>query len=505
MKKLFIISVSSLTLSLAAFHAQAGFEFVPGYSAPAAQQRAVRAPTQPVANNTLPVVRHAPVMRQQPYIPPQQSVIRSIPQPAQLSRTARPQPIIENTPALAPQQTTAAPVTLTPMRHTITQQAQTPLLQEQTIPQSASHSVPYEDYTQTTTQTPLAPVIPTVSVDGGIRTRTMAVVSDLDVYGDAYAPQRPRRREKKPSLFSSINPFPLGKKTNADDRAGLLFGRPVTVTVDSALPAGASTGPYMEVEPNIGPDIALRDVKTSIEADHGFLNQPIPQQQRPQPILPHASQNSDGSMHSANYAEVVGFGKEIPLSIALSQVIPNDYSLAYANGVSTDKNVSWEGGRPWNIVLDDMLSEKGLQAQLSGKTIKIAPFDQLSNNNIMTLDTISDSFAAGFYGLGNATAAKNLEYVTYDTTIRLWTAPTNATLRRIIETWASEAGVEVHWRADYDYPMQAPVSIQGTFEEALTTLLDGLSEANPRPVARLHPNEPDGPAVLVVQTRHVIR
>jgi len=73
-----------------------------------------------------------------------------------------------------------------------------------------------------------------------------------------------------------------------------------------------------------------------------------------------------------------------------------------------------------------------------------------------------------------------------------------------LEEWSGQAGAEIFWSSDYDYPLAGEVNISGSFEEATETLLRGFEQARPKPVARLHPNLPHGPAVLVVETRQTL-
>lgn len=87
---------------------------------------------------------------------------------------------------------------------------------------------------------------------------------------------------------------------------------------------------------------------------------------------------------------------------------------------------------------------------------------------------------------------------------RDWSADAGATLRSVLSRWSREAGVQLYWSSEYDYPLQADVMLNGTYEKAVSTLLDGMRDAQPRPLGRLHPNPPDGPAVLIIETRHVI-
>jgi hypothetical protein len=47
-----------------------------------------------------------------------------------------------------------------------------------------------------------------------------------------------------------------------------------------------------------------------------------------------------------NLAHAIGFGRELPLALALSQVVPSEYNKSYAQNVDTEATVSWEGGKP---------------------------------------------------------------------------------------------------------------------------------------------------------------
>jgi len=91
----------------------------------------------------------------------------------------------------------------------------------------------------------------------------------------------------------------------------------------------------------------------------------------------------------------------------------------------------------------------------------------------------------------------------YDRSVNYWTAPKSSTLREVLDSWTRKAGVELFWASEYDYPISTAVNIEGDFEEAVQVLLKGLEESNPRPLGRLHPNLPNGPSVLVIETRRL--
>ncbi|MEJ0061702.1 MAG: TcpQ domain-containing protein [Alphaproteobacteria bacterium] len=69
---------------------------------------------------------------------------------------------------------------------------------------------------------------------------------------------------------------------------------------------------------------------------------------------------------------IVGFGKKIPLTVALKQILPPDYGFALEQGIDNSTSVDWQGGKPWRTVLNDALTGAGLSAQEEGKIVKIA-------------------------------------------------------------------------------------------------------------------------------------
>ncbi len=71
------------------------------------------------------------------------------------------------------------------------------------------------------------------------------------------------------------------------------------------------------------------------------------------------------------YAQAVGFGRDLPLALALSQVVPAEYSYAFGKNVDVSASVSWQGGKPWPEVLNDMLAQSGMVAIIDNNQITI--------------------------------------------------------------------------------------------------------------------------------------
>jgi len=262
----------------------------------------------------------------------------------------------------------------------------------------------------------------------------------------------------------------------------------------------------------------------------------------------------------------IGFGKDLPISTAMKQVIPEGYTYLIDDGITGGKNVSWNGGKPWPQVLNDMVHPLGLKASIDGQIvritnptmstktmaqpqtqlstlaepIKVASAPQFNNPNIMfdtpQLDTnytpqsapqpnsaIQTPWAPQQVNSGprsiigsqlrketmvlSSTEPEAVEKlqksVVPEVTQGQWMAQSGGSLKTVLESWSNLEGVDLFWSADYDYDLIGDVNISGNFEEAVEELLKGFSDAKPKPVGRLHPNLPHGPAVLVIETSQI--
>lgn len=118
-------------------------------------------------------------------------------------------------------------------------------------------------------------------------------------------------------------------------------------------------------------DHGVQELEPVTAWDGDMAPQPEPQAAQESVVaaaaLPAASAMDQGDVIS-------GFGSDLPLVIALQQVVPPGYQYSFANGVSPGVSVSWEGGKPWQRVLSDMLGTHGLGYRLQGNTVVIGAF-----------------------------------------------------------------------------------------------------------------------------------
>ena len=71
------------------------------------------------------------------------------------------------------------------------------------------------------------------------------------------------------------------------------------------------------------------------------------------------------------FSEAIGFGRDLPLALALSQVVPPEYSYAFGQNVNVGSTVSWQGGKPWNEVLNEMLAPSGMTSVIQNGQVTI--------------------------------------------------------------------------------------------------------------------------------------
>ena len=74
---------------------------------------------------------------------------------------------------------------------------------------------------------------------------------------------------------------------------------------------------------------------------------------------------------SSNFTEAVGFGSDVPLALALRQVVPANFAFSFSPDIDPGYRVSWDGGKPWNEVVDAMIAPLGYKAVITGRTVHI--------------------------------------------------------------------------------------------------------------------------------------
>lgn len=261
--------------------------------------------------------------------------------------------------------------------------------------------------------------------------------------------------------------------------------------------------------------------------------------------------------------KVVGFGKRVPLVIALKELAPNGTQQAFAKDVNPRTLIDWQGGKDWLTTLNDSLAPKGLKANYNNQTVFIEstqekPISASLDNNVVVITpampppVLPPALTAPANSVATVTttsttvaepAVKPLSSPTPIAPIAIpapvqmvaatplppaempaavttttqtvvvappavqanqeqqWSASKGTTLRHTLEEWTARQGTELVWDTEYDFPVQASININGDFENAIRTLLRGFNQATPQPVATLHKATAEAGAVLVVGAR----
>lgn len=289
--------------------------------------------------------------------------------------------------------------------------------------------------------------------------------------------------------------------------------------------------------PNLPMDTPVMPAAPQIQVHSQAPSVPVAM---PQPIAAPTSPTPVPITPSKSNDIAVGFGNDIPLTTALRQIVPENYTFMIDQNIDGEQFVTWNGGREWPLVLNDMVQPLGLKTTIDGQTVRITsqdrsgvqdtiiwnaasseqpqtpliaptnivPAPQLAAPTTPSMMTLEDIEAKAVESL--PTPPQDIimqDFQTPQTSIipdvseGQWRAQNGDSLRTVIESWANIEGVDLYWSSEFDYKMAGDVNISGNFEQAIETLLSGFSEAQPRPTGRLHPNLPHGPAVLVVETR----
>lgn len=292
---------------------------------------------------------------------------------------------------------------------------------------------------------------------------------------------------------------------------------------------------------------------------------------------------------SGAYADAVGFGSDIPLALAMRQIIPAQYAYAFDSDVDQSTRITWNGGKPWDVVLSDAIVPLGLGVSVEGQVVRITPVSKLSapaplppaaaapvamtmadpvpyaepamQPPVQEVYVRRESEGEGFWsrlGLKSEAAPAKKDYVTRtaggvimtpatpavpvhdisvdrsiavtgaapgvpvslttapDTVVPVeeigaatlatgmdmhgfWQAEKGDSLKNVLQTWSDDSGVKLYWVSVEEYKLPAAIRVEGSYTEAVSKVLTSYGETGVRPVGRLHPNQPAGPAVLIIE------
>ncbi len=89
---------------------------------------------------------------------------------------------------------------------------------------------------------------------------------------------------------------------------------------------------------------------------------------KPKPIM---DTPNVAASESAAFDVVEGFAKDVPLALALRQVVPASYAFSFEDNVNPGSRVAWNGGKPWNEIVKEIANSLDYGVKISGKHIRI--------------------------------------------------------------------------------------------------------------------------------------
>lgn len=371
-------------------------------------------------------------------------------------------------------------------------------------------------------------------------------------------------------LPAPINPAPAAPPAPQPMTVPMPQPEPLAMpdTVSTPMPLPAPTN--MSPEPAPAPMPLPAPVSPAVADMQGTyipeIVTPVDNIQTPPP----APQQMDVSTGTI----IRGFGEEIPLVIAMRQIVPASHAFSFGNGVDLGARVSWTGGQDWRTTLMGMVSELGYMPVFSGNTVRIdvgtapvgtpspqmmpahsqdmmtpTPFvmnnvgfphnvnpNQSIANNDTPISLMPGSTPPPAMGLTSPPQAREIDPMMTpepsDMTMpspmqpsmamassasqtmpaapntgmlnaeRTWKVAKGSDLRLALQSWADEAGVTLNWQAPNNLSIDYMVWVDGTFEEAVDTLMKGFeAKSDLSPSAALRVDPLAGPVLDVTMMR----
>lgn len=200
----------------------------------------------------------------------------------------------------------------------------------------------------------------------------------------------------------------------------------------------------------------------------------------------------------AGAQSIEGFGRDIPLSLAVKQIAPAGAKVSFGNGVDVRERVTWEGGDDWHRVLDAVATSRGYVVTYAGRSVRITRQGD-PNPPIEPARAVQQAAAGGQGGIvfvpyrgggapAPAAAPGSEGWKPYGgppappapPPPAAWRADKDASLRGLLEAWGSRSGWSIVWKSQYEYRLQAGAQFAGDFVQASGELIRSVGEVQPR-------------------------
>lgn len=176
------------------------------------------------------------------------------------------------------------------------------------------------------------------------------------------------------SVSLYIDPFPMGQESVNSQAREM---RPSSIE-QAMMERGGQVHPMMMGENlHTGAQMAYTNQPTVMMPENNPISGMSPSSMTPVGSMGSLQSGPMNATAIRNFVNAEGFGSDLPLALALNQVIPAGFTHSFALGVDPGTTVTWQGGKPWDQVLDDMLRPQGLTALIKQNNVTVQPIMQL--------------------------------------------------------------------------------------------------------------------------------
>ena len=251
--------------------------------------------------------------------------------------------------------------------------------------------------------------------------------------------------------------------------------------------------------------------------------------------------------------EVVGFGNDIPLALALQEIAPPGYAFSFGDGINPGERVSWTGGKDWTVVMEEMIAPLGLRSKITGKAIlvyreqsaasavepyagenqttaPVAAAPQEAQGKLVVHMSEDMDFDAEKLSKSGGSESANVEVVTETQPKRVtiqdpgaepqsqpaetllsmsrtdeasskpivWEASKGASLKQTLESWSEENDLVLEWKAVHDFQINNDILVSGELNKAVKALIMGGIAQENAPNVVFYESTPDAPKGKII-------
>ncbi|HEY0846348.1 MAG TPA: toxin co-regulated pilus biosynthesis Q family protein, partial [Noviherbaspirillum sp.] len=214
---------------------------------------------------------------------------------------------------------------------------------------------------------------------------------------------------------------------------------------------------------------------------------------------PVAAERTAGSMPDPRQVKLLGVPKDertvkggtsVLLDQAVQSILPPGYSLRLmGNGNWASTQVDWTEGKAWTDALREMLGyapDVVAEVVVGAKTVILRPRRPLLDGEAppatprKSVARSKEAQPAPHVDSRAAVKAPEPSPEPAPPPAPAWQVSLeDRTVKNVIARWSQRAGWQLNWEIGYDYPVLATAAINGTFEEAVESLVKsvGYSDA----------------------------